>query len=207
MGKLWSSSFEQRDALSLGFLAAATAVAWIGLRNGGHAMDFLPFLGGWSLMMAAMMLPSIAPLVLLVRGNRPMLALGYLTAWAATGVLPWAAMMWGFQPTPWIVLAIAGLYELSPLKETCLRHCSNAATFLMEHYKSGPFQLGVEHGLWCIGCCAGLMAVLVLAGSMSLLWAAGIAVVVFVQKVLPWHVMSARLSGVALLVGAVILAL
>jgi predicted metal-binding membrane protein len=105
------------------------------------------------------------------------------------------------------VLAVAGLYELTPLKETCLRHCSNAATFLMEHYKSGPFKLGIEHGLWCIGCCAGLMAVLVLAGSMSLTWAAGIALVVFVQKVLPWHLASARVTGVALLVGALVLAL
>src|SRR5262245_2219020 len=139
MGKTRTLSLEQRDVFSLGFLAAATAAAWIGLRNDGHAMGLLPFMGGWSLMMAAMMLPSIAPLVLLVRGNRPMLAAGYLTVWAATGVVPWLAMQWPLHLAPWIVLAVAGLYELSPLKETCLRHCGNAATFLMQHYKSGPF--------------------------------------------------------------------
>ena len=116
-------------------------------------------------------------------------------------------MKWSLQPAPWIVLGAAGLYELTPLKSMCLRHCSNAATFLMEHYKSGPFRLGIEHGLWCIGCCVGLMAVLVLAGSMSLAWAAGIALVVFVQKVLPWHLASARVTGVVLLVSALVLAL
>ena len=207
MKNQWVLSLERRDGFSLVFLAAATAAAWVGLGKSGAMMDLLPFLGTWSLMMAAMMLPSIAPLVLLVRGNRPALAAGYLTAWAISGVLPWAAMKLSLHPAPWIVLAVAGLYELTPLKETCLRHCSNAATFLMEHYKSGPFKLGVEHGLWCIGCCAGLMAVLVLAGSMSLMWAAGIAIVVFVQKVLPWHLASARVTGVALLVGALVLAL
>ena len=207
MKNQWLLSLERRDGFALLFLAAATVAAWVGLGRSGMMMDLLPFLGTWSLMMAAMMLPSIAPLALLVRGNRPALAAGYLTAWAVSGVIPWAAMKWSLQPAPWIVLAVAGLYELTPLKETCLRHCSNAATFLMEHYKSGPFRLGIEHGVWCIGCCAGLMAVLVLAGSMSLKWAAGIALVVFVQKVLPWHLASARVTGVALLVGALVLAL
>lgn len=191
---------ERHDLLSLLLLAAATAVAWFGLAKGA----LLPFLGGWSLMMAAMMLPSIAPLVLLVRGNRIALAAGYLTMWAVTGFLPWAAMQWSIHAAPWIVLAIAGLYELTPFKHTCLRHCTNPATFLMEHYKSGPFMLGIEHGIWCVGCCAGLMAVLVLAGSMSMMWAAGIAAVVFVQKVLPWPFVSARVTGVALLVGALV---
>jgi predicted metal-binding membrane protein len=163
-------------------------------------MGFLPFLGGWTMMMAAMMLPSIAPLVLLLhKGNRAALASGYLTVWAATGLLPWAAMQFSFQPAPAIVLALAGLYELTPVKLACLRRCHNAASFLMERYKSGPFRLGIEHGLWCIACCAGLMVVLVLAASMNLAWAAGIAVVVFLQKVLPWPKAAARVTGVALL--------
>lgn len=202
-----NTAFERSDTLALALLAVATAVAWIELRGGEHAMGLLPFLGGWSLMMAAMMLPSIAPLVLLLRGHRVVLAAAYLAVWAVSGVLPWAAMVWSLQPAPWIVLAAAGVYELSPLKQACLRRCHNAATFLMEHYRSGAFRLGVEHGLWCLGCCAGLMAVLVLAGSMSLAWAAGIAVVVFIQKVLPWPETSARVTGVALLVAALVSAL
>lgn len=197
----------RRDGLALVFLASATAVSWAGLAGYGHAMGLIPFLGGWTLMMAAMMLPSIAPLALLHRGNRVMLATGYLAVWAALGLLPWAAMQWSFQPAPSLVLALAGVYELTPLKQACLRRCRNAATFLMEHYRSGAFRLGVEHGLWCAGCCVGLMVVLVLAASMSLTWAAGIAAVVFIQKVLPWPETSARITGVAVLVAAIVVAI
>jgi predicted metal-binding membrane protein len=91
-------------------------------------------------MMAAMMLPSIAPLVLLVRGNRVVLATAYLAVWAITGLLPWAAMRLSFYPAPGIVLAVAGIYELTPLKTACLRGCTNTTTFLMQHYRSGPFR-------------------------------------------------------------------
>jgi predicted metal-binding membrane protein len=164
------------------------------------------FLAGWTLMMAAMMLPSITPLVLLHRGSRALLAAGYLVVWAAIGLLPYAAMEWELVPALPIVLALAGAYELSPLKSTCLRRCRNPATFLMEHYRNGPLRLGVEHGVWCVGCCVGLMAVLVLAASMGLVWAAAIAAVVFVQKVLPLGEGSARLTGLALLVAAAALA-
>lgn len=189
----------RRDGVSLVFLAAASAVAWAGLAVYGHEMGLVPFLGGWTLMMTAMMLPSIAPLVLLLRGNRVVLVTGYLAVWAASGVLPWVAMHLSLQPAPAVVLALAGVYELTPLKRACLRRCANAATFLMERYRSGAFRLGMEHGLWCAGCCVGLMVVLVLAGSMSLAWAAGIAAVVFIQKVLPWAEVSARVTGAALL--------
>jgi predicted metal-binding membrane protein len=197
----------RRDAASLAALAAATTIAWLGLTRTGHMMDLVPYLGAWTLMMAAMMLPSIAPLVLLHRGNRLLIAAGYLTVWAATGILPWAAMMWSFAPSPVLVLALAGIYELTPLKQACLRGCRNPATFLMERYRTGPFRLGLEHGLWCAGCCAGLMVVLVLAGSMSLAWAAGLALVVFVQKALPWPQASARATGVVLLAIALVRAL
>jgi predicted metal-binding membrane protein len=157
-------------------------------------------------MMTAMMLPSIAPLALLYRGPRTPMAVGYLVVWGATGLIPYAAMEWGLDPALPIVLALAGVYELSPLKSACLRRCRNGAAFLMEHYRSGPFRLGVEHGVWCIGCCVGLMAVLVLAASMELVWAAAIAAAVFVQKVLPLGEVSARLMGVGLLVAAVAVA-
>ncbi|HEX6314099.1 MAG TPA: DUF2182 domain-containing protein [Gemmatimonadaceae bacterium] len=194
----------RRDAVSLGALAVATATAWLGLTRTGHAMELVPYLGAWTLMMAGMMLPSIAPLVLLHRGNRMAIAAGYLAVWAATGVLPWVAMMRSFHPSPALVLALAGIYELTPLKQACLRGCRNPATFLMERYRSGPLRLGIEHGLWCLGCCVGLMVVLVLAASMSLIWAAGLAFVVFVQKALPWPEASARATGVLLLTIALV---
>ncbi|MGH3134193.1 MAG: DUF2182 domain-containing protein [Gaiellaceae bacterium] len=183
-------------------LIATTAVAWIGLAAVETPMGVAGFLAGWSLMMTAMMLPSIAPLVLLYRGSRALLATGYLVVWGVLGLLPYAAMEEGLQPTLAIVLALAGAYELSPLKTACLRRCRNPASFLMERYRAGPLRLGVEHALWCVGCCAGLLSVLVLAASIGLAWAAAIAAAVFAQKALPLGEASARLTGVALLVAA-----
>ena len=188
-------------------LVVATALAWVGLAGYEPPMGLAGFLAGWTLMMTAMMLPSIAPLALLYRGPRTRMAVGYLVVWGVTGLIPYAAMERGLDPALPIVLALAGVYELSPLKSACLRRCRNAAAFLMEHYRSGPFRLGVEHGVWCIGCCVGLMAVLVLAASMALAWAAVIAAAVFVQKVLPLGEASAWLTGVTLLVAAVAVAL
>lgn len=197
---------DRATAAAAGALAAATALAWVGLVGYDQPPGAAGFLAGWTLMMAAMMLPSVAPLVLLHRGSRAPLAAGYLAVWGAIGLLPYGAMEWGLEPALPVVLVLAGAYELSPLKSACLRRCRNAAAFLMEHYRSGPLRLGVEHGVWCVGCCVGLMAVLVLAASMGLVWAAAIAAVVFVQKVLPVGEISARLTGVALLVAAVVLA-
>lgn len=186
-------------------LAAATALAWIGLAGYDPPIGLAGFLAAWTLMMAAMMLPSIAPLVLLYRGSRTLLAAGYLVTWGLVGVIPYALMEAEVMPAVPVVLALAGAYELTPLKTACLRRCRNAADFLMTHYRSGPLRLGVEHALWCIGCCVGLMAVLVLAAAMGLGWAALLAAVVFVQKVLPLGELSPRLTGVALLVVALVL--
>jgi predicted metal-binding membrane protein len=183
-------------------LGATTSLAWVLLEGSELPMGFGGFLAGWTLMMAAMMLPSIAPLLLLYRGSRALLAMGYLAVWSATGLAPFAVMESGFGPSLPLVLAVAGAYEISPLKFACLRRCRNAAAFLMERYRAGPLRLGVEHGVWCIGCCVGLMAVLVLAASMSLVWAAVIAAAVFVQKVVPLGERSAKLTGVGLLVAA-----
>jgi len=187
-------------------LGAMTTLAWVLLAGFQLPMGFGGFLAGWTLMMAAMMLPSIAPLVLLYRGSRTLLATGYLVVWSATGLAPFAVMEWGVGPSLPLVFAVAGAYELSPLKLACLRRCRNAAAFLMEHYRAGPLRLGVEHGVWCIGCCIGLMGVLVLAASMGLVWAAVIAAAVFVQKVVPLGEGSAKVMGVALLVAAAYIA-
>jgi predicted metal-binding membrane protein len=188
-------------------LLAASAAAWVAVAAYEPPLEPAGFLFGWTLMMAAMMLPSIVPLAALYRGGHARLAAGYVAAWGATGLLAWAAMENDLSPTLPLVLAAAGVYELTPLKRACLRRCRNPAGFLMEHYRSGPFRLGIEHALWCIGCCVGLMAVLVLAASMSILWAAGIAGVILAQKALPLGEACARLTAVALLVSAAVAAL
>ncbi|MBD0337836.1 MAG: DUF2182 domain-containing protein [Thermoleophilia bacterium] len=182
-------------------------MAWLGLAGYEPPMGFAGFLAGWTLMMAAMMLPSIAPLVVLHHGPRLPLAAGYLAVWGAIGLVPFAAMEWGIEPAAPVVLALGGVYELTPVKSACLRRCRNAASFLMERYRNGPFRLGVEHAVWCVGCCVGLMAVLVLAAAMGLQWAALIAAVVFVQKVLPFPQLSSRLTGLALVAAAVVVGL
>jgi predicted metal-binding membrane protein len=188
-------------------LAAASGFAWVGLAGYEEPMGVAGFLAAWTLMMAAMMLPSAAPLVLLYRGSRLPLAAGYLLVWAVVGLLPFAAMEAELGPALPLVLALAGAYELSPLKTTCLRRCRGVADFLMTRYRSGPLRLGVEHAAWCIGCCAGLMAVLVLAAAMGLGWAALIAAVVFVQKVLSSGEAVGRATGVGLLAAAAALAI
>lgn len=102
-----------------------------------------------------------------------------------------------------VVLAAAGVYELTPLKMACLRHCQSPATFLLQRFTLNPFRLGVEHAIWCLGCCLGLMAVLVFAAAMDLRLAAVLTAVVFAQKVMPLGSRSAVAVGILLLVAAV----
>jgi predicted metal-binding membrane protein len=198
---------DRTAVIALAALAASSVVAWVALVTYEPPMGFLGFTAGWSLMMAAMMLPSIAPLWLLSRGSRVGMALGYLAVWSIVGLVPYVAMERAMGMSVPIILGVAGVYELSPLKSACLRRCRNPAAFLMEHYRSGAVRLGVEHGIWCLGCCVGLMAVLVLAASMQLVWAVVIAAAVFIQKVLPRGEGSARLIGIGLLAAAVAVAL
>jgi predicted metal-binding membrane protein len=197
---------DRTTVMALAALIAVSALGWASLVTYEPPMGFLGFTVGWSLMMAAMMLPSIAPLWLLYRGSRVGMAVGYLAVWSVVGVVPYVAMERAIGITVPVVLGLAGAYELSPLKSACLRRCRNPAAFLMEHYRSGAALLGVEHGIWCLGCCVGLMTVLVLAASMQLVWAIVIAAAVFVQKVLPRGEVPARLIGIGLLVAAVAVA-
>jgi predicted metal-binding membrane protein len=187
-------------------LLAAAALAWLAVAAYEPTMGPGGFLVGWTLMMAAMMLPSIVPLAALVPGGQTALAAGYLSTWAATGLVPWEAMERGLSPALPLVLAAAGAYELTPLKGACLRRCRNPIGFVLARPGTGPFRLGVGHGLWCVGCCLGVMVVLVLAAAMSLWAAAILAGVVFAQKVLPLGETTARLTGVALLTAAAVVA-
>jgi predicted metal-binding membrane protein len=198
---------DRTTIIAVAALVAASSVAWVALVAYEPPMGFLGFIAAWSLMMAAMMLPSIAPLWLLAWGSRVGMAVGYLAVWSAVGVVPYMAMERAMGLTAPVVLGLAGVYELSPLKSACLRRCRNPAAFLMEHYRSGAVRLGIEHGIWCLGCCVGLMAVLVLAASMRLVWAIVIAAAVFIQKVLPRGEVSARLIGIGLIVAAAAVAL
>jgi len=184
-----------------------------------------PFLGTWTVMMAAMMLPSATPMILLHRlgaNGRVRTQLwsaafvaGYLVVWASVGIVVWgaaiaaSAIMMPEERALGVaaILLIAGVYQFTPLKSTCLRACRTPADFLLTHWHrglSGQVRLGVEHGLYCLGCCWALMALFVGAGAMSLMWAVGIALVVLVEKVRPEGIAFGRIAGALLIVAAVI---
>jgi predicted metal-binding membrane protein len=202
---------EQRPIGAGAVLILATAFAWLLTARSSSSMDMgaPAFLGAWTAMMTAMMLPSAAPLLLLYRrGSRAAdtaaLGLGYLLVWGALGYAAYAYVMWGPMLPTWSVLGVAGIYQLTPLKGSCLTRCRTPADFLVRRYGRAPLLLGIEHGLWCAGCCWALMFILVAVGSMSLAWAAGIAAVVLVEKVAPSGDRLARLGGIVLVVLALV---
>jgi predicted metal-binding membrane protein len=172
------------------------------------------YVGIWVTMMAAMMLPSVVPMTLIFakvahgraeRGHTyvpPWIFLaGYLLAWTLYGLLAYGifraieAAGWGFLDwdaqgpiVAGVAIAAAGLYQLTPLKEVCLRHCRGPLHFILHGWRDGRIgaaRMGIEHGLFCIGCCWGLMIVLFALGVMSLLWMAVVAALIFAEKVLP----------------------
>jgi len=186
-----------------------------------------PFLASWTLMMAAMMLPSAMPMILLHRRGiagqprmptelRSVMFVGaYVLVWATFGLGVWLVTrltdallpMGARAPAVAAILLLAGVYQFTPLKAACLRVCRSPMDFLLTHWYpgvAGEMRLGLEHGLYCLGCCWALMVVFVGAGAMGLLWAALIAVAVFVEKVLPRGVAFGRLMGTALVAGALL---
>src|SRR2546421_1998452 len=185
------------------------------------------FLGIWVTMMAAMMLPSALPMVLLFgrvasgrSGSRGSLAptvvfvSGYLGAWTAFGRAAFglARLARGLEPgfLSWdaqgpivagSALVAAGLYQLTPLKRLCLRHCRSPLSFVVRHWRDGPLgaaRMGSAHGAYCVGCCAGLMLILFALGVMSLLWMEIVAALVFAEKVVPAGDKLSPLVAVAL---------
>ncbi|MGH7468262.1 MAG: DUF2182 domain-containing protein [Longimicrobiales bacterium] len=192
-------------------LLIASALAWlfVVLAPGEMVMGPLSFVTTWTVMMAAMMLPSASPLVLLYRRGAKtrdtiMLAAGYLMVWAAAGVPAYLAMEFLPMTLSPVALAVAGIYQLTPLKTSCLRQCRSPADFLVQRWGRSALRLGIEHGVWCLGCCWALMAVLVLVGMMGLVWVVGLAALVAIEKLSTRGVLVSRMAGVAFLVAAII---
>jgi predicted metal-binding membrane protein len=209
-------------------LALITLAAWAALIAGTPMTDPMTFLAAWTVMMVAMMLPSSAPMFLLYRmsvSNGPRgeirtlaFGVGYLLVWALVGTIVLLAQRVldavldpGLRPLGVAaVLVAAGAYQFTPLKATCLRACQTPADFLVRHWHGGafgPLRLGVDHGLYCLGCCWALMAVLVAAGGMGLAWVALIALIVLVEKLAPRAMWFSRAVGVAFVVGALVVVL
>lgn len=184
------------------------------------------FLTAWGVMMMAMMLPSATPMIVLYervsrnpsQGDRhaiptALFAAIYLAIWLGLGVLVYLAglvlnaladanaVVAGWFPYALAAVLLAtGVYQFTALKQSCLHSCRTPLSFLMARWRTGyagTARLALAHAVYCIGCCAGLMLVLVAAGAMSLPWVLLIAAVVFVEKLLPRGDTVARIVGVA----------
>jgi predicted metal-binding membrane protein len=230
-------------------LLVLSALAWAAmvghLRMAGMAMapaaprplalEALGFLAVWTAMMAAMMFPSVYPMVALFaavsrqRRGQGALAVptwifvaGYLLAWAGFGAFvfggdriartwPAAAGLLAARGgmLAGVVLVAAGLYQWSPLKYVCLRHCRSPIGFILHDWREGPggaLRMGVHHGAYCVGCCWALMAVQVALGVMNLPVMLAVAVLIFLEKITRFGEFIARAAGaVFILAGALLL--
>jgi predicted metal-binding membrane protein len=243
----------------LGSLGLVVALAWawlllgagIGMEEmdmgGGQIMLMLPewsfgyglvVFAMWAVMMVAMMLPSAAPVTLLVANiarkraaaggafgtGTTLFVLGYLAVWcgfaAAATLLQWGLDEVGLMSDTMalanrigagVMLVAAGIYQWTPLKEACLRHCRSPLDFLLFHWREGGLGAlvsGIGHGAYCLGCCWMLMALLFVGGVMNLAWIAAIALLVLIEKTVPGGSWVGRAIGAVLVIwGAVTLAM
>jgi predicted metal-binding membrane protein len=183
----------------------------------------------WWIMMVAMMLPSASPMILLfARVQRSqqakgapfvptsVFAAGYLVVWGGFSVLA-AGTQWGLERAGLlsamlsstsglfggILLLAAGLYQLTPLKHACLRHCRSPLQFITHHWRqgiAGALRMGIAHGAFCLGCCWVLMGLLFVGGVMNLYWIIGLAVFVLLEKTIPVGHWLGALTGLGLIV-------
>jgi predicted metal-binding membrane protein len=199
------------------------------------AVDLALLLAMWWIMMIGMMLPGAMPMFLTfasigrtarVRGQpyvpTAIFIAGYLLAWGGFSVVATLAQ-WGLEQASLLspmamrvtspaaggaLFIAAGLYQLTPLKRRCLSHCRSPFGFVLNRWRSGlagALGMGLEHGLYCLGCCWILMALLFAVGAMNLLWVAGLAAVVLVEKLFPSGVWIAGIGGLLLIAWGVAL--
>lgn len=239
----------RRDRLIIGVvLAVLAALSWLQMFAPAAAVPardgapLLPCCGArfgvaflmWVVMMAGMMIPSVAPMVLThaaiarrrVASGAPFVSsglflAGYLVAWVGfsaaaaflQGVLFRAAVLDGRSLAigPWAgaaVLVAAAMFQLSPAKSACLTQCRAPVGYFMTEWregKMGALIMGLRHGSFCIGCCWLLMAVLFAVGIMNVVWGAVLTAFVVAEKVLPWRRAVVWSGGAACLAGAIVL--
>jgi predicted metal-binding membrane protein len=192
------------------------------------SVDFILLFLMWLVMMIAMMTPSVSPLVLIFaklnrqrkQQERPFinavfLVAGYFLVWAAFSLAA-TALQWLLQQVSLlspdmkttskilgsIILITTGIFQFTPLKQTCLGHCRTPLDFVWQHWKegkAGALKMGIENGVYCLGCCWMLMVLLFVTGIMNLLWVAIIAVFVLIEKFLSQIKWIPYLAGTALI--------
>jgi predicted metal-binding membrane protein len=200
--------------------------------RGWRPVEFVLMFSMWAVMMVAMMTPSATPMILTFsRINRrrherrsPIVATGvflagYLLVWTVFSAVATFAQ-WGLHRaallSPMMVsnnpllggmlLIGAGVFQFTPLKHACLTHCRSPIGFFLTEWREGnkgAFFMGGHHGIYCVGCCWLLMALLFVAGVMNLLWVAAVAAYVLVEKIVPAGHWVSRAIGLCIIVGGV----
>ncbi len=216
---------------ALAWVVTVAQARGMGTGLGTMGMALPLFIAMWVAMMAAMMFPSVAPVAILwtrsiagrsTGGERAAriasFVAGYLLAWTGYGLLAFAALLGterlvdvSPEAAKWLgvgIFAVAGLYQLTPLKDACLRHCRSPMGALL-HYANfkgaaRDLRVGIHHGLYCVGCCWGLMVVLVAVGVMNVAAMAGLAAVIFLEKLWRRGPLLTRAVAVAFLAVAVL---
>jgi predicted metal-binding membrane protein len=218
--------------MAMPMVAPGTMPGMPGMRMGAAPPDWSPglvlsTLAMWLLMMAAMMLPAMAPMLAVYAGlaakeergaglalRIALFALGYFLLWAlfsvaaALGQLALRDSAWlvmgGTLATPLaagVLLLIAGAHQFTAVKDLCLRHCRHPLAYLMVHWREGlrgAFPLGARHGVYCFGCCVAFMGLMFVFGAMNVLWMAAIALYFLAEKVLPFQRVWGRAVGAML---------
>lgn len=220
----WVMTVQQAEGMGWGmFTCSMTMGTPFSLRNA------LLYIVLWGVMMVAMMLPAMTPIVeifqTMARRRQEqglpftpagVFVAGYIALWTLTGGVGYAVDL-AIQSLPTqfpalrtygvviggVTLIVAGIYQLTPLKYLCLSQCRSPMGFLLGSWRDGhwgAFRMGVDHGVYCLGCCWSLMAVLFVVGSMNLVWMSILSAVIFVEKIIPQGVMIGKAVGIALIV-------
>lgn len=193
----------------------------LGSNRAWTAWDFFMLFLMWFIMMIAMMTPSVSPMVMMFTTvsrqkklkKQPyaptfIFLAGYLVAWALFSIFA-SAVQWPLHESHLLnpmmnsnsyllsgaILILAGAYQWTPMKDACLSQCRTPLGFLMAAWKdgnAGAFQMGLYHGMFCVGCCWALMAVLLAVGVMNMLWVLLIAIFVLLEKILPFSATTTR---------------
>jgi predicted metal-binding membrane protein len=236
---LWLAAGMQMGSMEMQGLRMVPSGAGLMVPAGApwSGAEFALVLLMWGVMMVGMMTPSVAPMLLLhariARQSRQQGSPFATTGWFLLGyLLVWLAFSVGATIAQWLlerallldasmtsnsrlvgatVLAVAGVYQWTNLKQRCLAHCQSPLTFLQQQggfrrAVAGAMQLGLRHGVYCLGCCWLLMLLLFVLGVMNLLWIAAITIAVLLEKLAPPRWQLPRLTGLCLIVAALALA-
>jgi predicted metal-binding membrane protein len=208
---------------AVGWFVTDERMAGMDMGPGTDPGTFGFWVSAWVVMMGAMMFPSIAPMVVMYvriqRGKRAkgqaaplgataVFVAGYLLAWSTAGVVGYTILWAGHELSPGFlawdeagpyvagsVILAAAAYQLTPLKDVCLRKCRDPFAFVLTAWKpgrTGALRMGLEHGGWCVGCCWALMAALIALGVMSVGWMVFVAALIAMEKLLPWKALANR---------------